>query len=42
MYVLEYCNSVGETFDIVIEDMIRQANDRRESVFCKKKKKQIK
>lgn len=24
--VLEYCNSVGEIYDIVIEDMIRQSN----------------
>ena len=24
--ILEYCNSVGEVFDIVVEDMIRQAN----------------
>ena len=24
--ILEYCNSVGEIFDIVVEDMIRQAN----------------
>ena len=24
--VLEYCNSVGEIYDIVVEDMIRQAN----------------
>lgn len=24
--VLEYCNTVGEIYDIVIEDMIRQAN----------------
>ena len=24
--ILEYCSSVGEIFDIVVEDMIRQAN----------------
>ena len=24
--ILEYCKSVGEIFDIVVEDMIRQAN----------------
>lgn len=24
--VLEYCNSVGEIYDIVVEDMIRQVN----------------
>jgi len=24
--VLEYCASIGEIFDIVIEDMVRQAN----------------
>lgn len=24
--VLEYCNTVGEIYDIVIDDMIRQAN----------------
>ena len=24
--VLEYCNSVGEIYDIVVEDMIRQTN----------------
>ena len=24
--VLEYCNTVGEIYDIVVEDMIRQAN----------------
>ena len=24
--VLEYCNSVGEIYDIVVEDMIRQAS----------------
>lgn len=24
--ILEYCNSIGEIFDIVVEDMIRQAN----------------
>ena len=24
--ILEYCNSVGEIFDIVVEDMIRQSN----------------
>ena len=24
--ILEYCNTVGEIFDIVVEDMIRQAN----------------
>ncbi len=24
--VLEYCSSLGEIFDIVVEDMIRQAN----------------
>ena len=23
--VLEYCNSIGEIFDIVVEDMIRQS-----------------
>ena len=23
--ILEYCNSVGEIFDIVVEDMIRQS-----------------
>lgn len=25
--ILEYCNTVGEIYDIVVEDMIRQAND---------------
>ena len=24
--ILEYCSSVGEIFDIVVEDMIRQSN----------------
>ena len=24
--VFEYCNSVGEIYDIVVEDMIRQSN----------------
>ena len=24
--VLEYCNTIGEIYDIVVEDMIRQAN----------------
>ena len=24
--LLEYCNSIGEIYDIVVEDMIRQAN----------------
>ena len=24
--ILEYCNSIGEIFDIVVEDMIRQAD----------------
>ena len=24
--ILEYCNSIGGIFDIVVEDMIRQAN----------------
>ena len=24
--ILEYCNSVGEIYDIVVEDMIRQTN----------------
>lgn len=24
--LLEYCNGVGEIYDIVVEDMIRQAN----------------
>lgn len=24
--VLEYCNTVGEIYDIVVEDMIRQSN----------------
>ena len=24
--LLEYCNSVGEIYDIVVEDMIRQSN----------------
>jgi len=24
--VLAYCNTIGEIYDIVIEDMIRQAN----------------
>ena len=24
--ILEYCSSIGEIFDIVVEDMIRQAN----------------
>ena len=24
--ILEYCNSVGEIYDIVVEDMIRQSN----------------
>lgn len=24
--VLEYCRSLGEIFDIVVEDMVRQAN----------------
>jgi hypothetical protein len=23
---LEYCNSIGEIYDIVVEDMIRQTN----------------
>ena len=23
--ILEYCNTVGEIYDIVVEDMIRQA-----------------
>ena len=27
--VLEYCNSVGEIFDIVIEDMIRQSDGKQ-------------
>ncbi len=24
--ILEYCNTVGEIYDIVVEDMIRQSN----------------
>ena len=24
--VLEYCNTIGEIYDIVVEDMIRQSN----------------
>lgn len=24
--ILEYCNSIGDIFDIVVEDMIRHAN----------------
>lgn len=24
--VLEYCSTIGEIYDIVVEDMIRQAN----------------
>ena len=24
--ILEYCNSIGDIFDIVVENMIRQAN----------------
>lgn len=24
--ILEYCNSIGEIYDIVVEDMIRQSN----------------
>lgn len=24
--ILEYCNSIGDIFDIVVEDIIRQAN----------------
>ena len=24
--ILEYCNTIGEIYDIVVEDMIRQAN----------------
>ena len=24
--ILEYCNCIGDIFDIVVEDMIRQAN----------------
>ena len=24
--IVEYCNSIGDIFDIVVEDMIRQAN----------------
>ena len=24
--ILEYCNSIGDIFDIVVEDMIHQAN----------------
>ena len=24
--ILEYCNSIGDIFDIVVEDLIRQAN----------------
>ena len=24
--ILEYCNSIGDIFDIVVEDMIRKAN----------------
>ena len=24
--ILEYCNTLGEIYDIVVEDMIRQAN----------------
>ena len=27
--ILEYCNSVGEIFDIVVEDMIRQADGKQ-------------
>ena len=26
IHFLEYCSSVGEIFDIVVEDMIRQSN----------------
>ncbi len=27
--VLEYCSSLGEIFDIVVEDMIRQSNGQK-------------
>ena len=27
--ILEYCNSVGEIYDIVVEDMIRQADGKQ-------------
>ena len=27
--ILEYCSTVGEIFDIVVEDMIRQANGKK-------------
>ena len=27
--VLEYCNTVGEIYDIVVEDMIRQSNGQK-------------
>ena len=27
--LLEYCNSVGEIYDIVVEDMIRQSNGKQ-------------
>lgn len=27
--ILEYCNSIGEIYDVVVEDMIRQANGLR-------------
>ena len=30
--ILEYCNSIGEIFDIVVEDMIRQANGQQGSL----------
>lgn len=28
--ILEYCNSISEIFDIVVEDMIRQSNGLQE------------
>ena len=28
--ILEYCNSIGDIFDIVVEDMIRQANGQQD------------
>ena len=27
--ILEYCNTVGEIYDIVVEDMIRQSNGKK-------------
>ena len=34
--VLEYCNSIGEIYDVVIEDMIRQSNGLQGQFFWKK------